>query len=249
MSSLAEPRQQAILELLNTGGQAVVSELARRFDVSEMTIRRDLSTLEEMGLAVRVHGGAIAGEKSRFTSRLSTNSRAKAKAVAKLVAELPNHGCIYFDGSTTVLNLVKHLKGFTRLQVATNNVETFNRLAAIRGPSPILIGGTFDPRTDNLIGPLALRTIEALSFEKAFFSAWGLNVATGLNEATVEDAQVKALVALRTPSVFVAVDHSKFGVTAAGTWMHGGGASLLSTDLPPDDGRLAPFRDMFDSIV
>lgn len=126
MAVLAEPRQQAILELINNGGHAVVSELARQFQVSEMTIRRDLKVLEGMGLAVRVHGGAISGEKSRFTSRLSTNARAKAKAAAKLAQFLPPKGCIYLDGSTTILNLVRNLKGYTQLQVATNNVETFN---------------------------------------------------------------------------------------------------------------------------
>ncbi len=249
MTVLAEPRQRAILEILNAGGQALVSELARRFDVSEMTIRRDLRVLEGRGLALRVHGGALAGEKSRFTHRLSVNSRAKAKAVAKFAAALPREGCIYFDGSTTVLNLVRHLKGLARLQVATNNVETFNRLAAARGPSPILIGGSLDLRTDNLIGPLAVRSIEALVFEKAFFSAWGLDELSGLNEVTVEDAEVKARVAARTRSVYVAVDHSKLGVTASGTWQHGGEKSVLSTDLEAGDARLDPFRRMFSEIV
>lgn len=248
MTVLAEPRQQAIVELLAAGGHAVVSELARRFSVSEMTIRRDLQLLENMGLAVRVHGGAIAGEKSRFTSRLSTNAKAKARAVAKLASELPREGCIYFDGSTTVLNLVKHLKGFTHLQVATNNVETFNRLVSARGPSPMLIGGSLDLRTDNLIGPLAVRSIEALVFEKAFFSAWGLNAGTGLNEVTVEDAQVKQQVATRARKVLVAVDRSKLGVVAGGTWSHGVEKSILSTDLEPGDEALAPFRDLFSTI-
>ena len=246
---LAESRQQAILEELNRGGHAVVSELAKCFAVSEMTIRRDLKLLEEMGLAVRVHGGALPGERSRFTSRLSTNARSKAKAVGKLVSRIPHSGCVYFDGSTTVLNLVKHLRGLNRLQVATNNVETFNRLTALRGPSAILIGGTFDPRTDNLIGPLAVRSIEALVFEYAFFSAWGLNPATGLNEVTVEDAEVKARVASRSKTVCIAIDHSKFGVVAGGTWRHGREKSTLSTDLRPDDENVRPFSKLFGTVL
>ncbi len=249
MPELAEPRQQAILDLLNSGGHAVVSSLARQFAVSEMTIRRDLKLLESRGLAIRVHGGALAGEKSRFSSRLSSNSRAKAKAVAKFVPELPDQGCVYFDGSTTVLNLVRHLKGLTRLQVATNNIETFNRLAALRGPTPILIGGSLDIRTDNLIGPLALRSIEVLAFEKAFFSAWGLDAGVGLNEVTMEDAQVKDLVARRARQVYVALDHSKLGVVTAGTWDHGCGKSILATDIEPDDERVRPFRNVFSAII
>lgn len=249
MPELAEPRQQAILDLLNSGGHGVVSALARRFGVSEMTIRRDLKLLEEQGLAIRVHGGALAGEKSRFSNRLSANSRAKSKAVAKLVPELPERGCVYFDGSTTVLTLVKHLKGFAKLQVATNNIETFNRLAALRGPTPILIGGSLDIRTDNLIGPLALRSIEALAFEKAFFSAWGLDSGVGMNEVTMEDAQVKDRVARRTRQVYIALDHSKLGVVTAGAWDHGRDKAVLATDLEPGDPRLAPYADLFHMII
>ncbi len=249
MTELAEPRQQAILDLLNSGGHAVVSSLARDLGVSEMTIRRDLQLLESQGLAIRVHGGALAGEKSRFSNRLSSNSRAKSKAVAKFIPELPDQGCVYFDGSTTALNLVKHLKGLTRLQVATNNIETFNRLAALRGPTPILIGGSLDIRTDNLIGPLAIRSIEALAFEKAFFSAWGLDAGVGLNEVTMEDAQVKEQVARRARHVYVALDHSKLGVVTAGTWIHGRDKSILATDLEPDDRRLEPFRNVFSVII
>lgn len=249
MTVLAEPRQKAMAELLNAGGHASVSDLARKFGVSEMTVRRDLQTLEAMGLAVRVHGGALAGERSRFSHRLSTNARDKARAVSKFVADLPREGCVYFDGSTTVLNLAKYLKGLSRLQVATNNVETFNRLAALRGPVPILVGGTLDIRTDNLIGPLAVRSIEALAFEKAYCSAWGLSPATGLNEVTVEDALVKGEVVKRARSVCVAIDHSKLGVLAAGTWDHNAAKSILATDLPPDDPELDAFRGMFAEIL
>lgn len=249
MTELAEPRQRHILQLVNNDGQAVVSELALRFDVSEMTIRRDLGMMEDMGLVVRVHGGAVAGERSRFTNRLSTNARAKAKAAGKLAAFLPENGCVYFDGSTTVLNLVKFLKGRTRLQVATNNVETFNRLAAVKGPTPILLGGSLDTRTDNLIGPLAIRSVESLVFENAFFSAWGIAPGVGLNEVTMEDAGVKEAVARRAQRVYLAADHSKLGVVAAGAWAHGEEKSVLATDLAADDKRLDRYRGLFKTIA
>ncbi len=248
MPELAEPRQEAILQLLESGGHVAVSELARRFGVSEMTIRRDLHVLEELGRAVRIHGGAKAIEKSRFTSRLSTNARSKARAAQKLSGEIPAEGCVYFDGSTTVLNLVKFLRGRTKLQVATNNIETFNRIAAMNGPAPILLGGTLDLRTDNLIGPLAFRSVEALVFVKAFFSAWGIRPETGLNEVTVEDAEVKAVVARRSEGVCVALDRSKFGVAAAGVWEHCGGRAVLATDLEPGDVMLDKYRGMFKEI-
>lgn len=248
-SGLAEPRQRRILDAIRSGGQALVSDLARNLGVSEMTIRRDLRILEERGLAVRVHGGALASGEARFTSRLGANSRLKAAAAAKLEPYLPESGCIYLDGSTTMLNLVRRLKGKTRLQVVTNNVETFNRLAALPGPSPLLVGGALDSRTDNLIGALALNSIASLGFDCAFFSAWGLDAATGMNEATLEDAVVKEGVARRARNVYLALDRSKFGVVAGGVWRHDPERTILATDLDPDDMRLDPFRSMFAGII
>jgi Transcriptional regulators of sugar metabolism len=249
MSVFAEPRQQEILSILNSGGQAVVSELAKRFSVSDMTIRRDLKSLEEKGLAVRVHGGAIAAASSRFNYRLSANSRAKAKAIGKLVSSIPDNGYVYLDGSTTMLGLVKHFKGRTNVQVATNNVETFNRLARLHGPIPLLIGGRLDSRTDNLIGPIAVRSVTALAFDAAFFSAWGIEAQTGLNEITPEDADVKEHVAARARLVYVSVDSSKLGLTAGSTWRQEREKSTLATDLEPDDPRVQPFAAMFGSII
>lgn len=249
MPVLAGPRQEEIIEILDAGGEVVVSELARRFGVSEMTIRRDLHSLEESGRVIRVHGGAVAGERSRFTSRLGANARAKMRAVAKIADFIPARGVVYFDGSTTILNLVKRLKGFSQLQVATSNVETFNRIAMVKGPTPILLGGSLDSRTDNLIGPLALRSVEALAFECAFFSVWGIDPQSGLNEATMEDAQIKALVAARSRSVYVAVDHSKLGVMAGGVWEHATEKSVLATDLDPGDKRLESYARMFNTII
>lgn len=246
---LAGPRQQEILSILETGGEVVVSDLARRFNVSEMTIRRDLRNLEESGRVVRVHGGAVLGERSRFTSRLAANTKAKSKAVSKLVQFIPERGCIYLDGSTTILNLVKRLGSLHQLQVATNNVETFNRISMLKGVTPLLIGGSLDPRTDNLIGPLAMRSVEALAFECAFFSAWGVDSETGLNEATTEDAEVKAYVASRSRGVYVALDHSKLGVVAGGVWEHNKERAVLATDLEPDNPRLDRYRKMFSRII
>lgn len=248
-AELAESRQNAILDELKAGGHVVVSRLARELGVSEMTVRRDLRRLEERGLAVRVHGGALASGGARFSDRLSAHARDKAAAAGKLVKYLPFSGCVYLDGSTTMLSLIRPLMNATHLQVATNNAETYRRLTAAPGVDPVLIGGRLDRRTDNLVGPLAERSIESLVFEAAFFSAWGLDPATGLNEVTLEDAEVKRRVAARARSVYVAIDHSKFGVTANGVWQSDPGRSILATDLPTEHESLKAFRDMFSEIV
>jgi len=249
MATLAERRHQMILDAVRADGEIAVNRLARRLSVSGMTVRRDLAGLEDRGLLVRVRGGAMAAAPVRFDERLAARSAAKARAAKKLESLLPETGTIYLDGSTTMLHLVPALRRARGLQVATNNAETFRRLVTVPGVEPLLIGGRLDRRTDNLVGPLAMRSLLAVVFDAAFFSAWGLDAAVGPTEATIEDAEVKDLVASRSRAVRLAVDDSKFGLTAAGAWRPDSGRTVLATNLPPADGRLAAFRKGFASIV
>ena len=248
MVNLQTNRQHQILEEVNREGGIVISRIATRLGVSEMTVRRDLKRMADQGLLVRVHGGAVAAG-ARFDQRLASNTGAKAKATRKLRPFVRDTGTVYLDGSTTMLNLVGQLKRSVGLQIATNNAETFRRLAAEPHIDPILIGGRLDRRTDNLVGPLALRSIESLAFDAAFFSTWGLSAELGPMEVTVEDAEVKEQVARRSQAVYLAVDHNKFNVTAAGSWRPDPQKTTLVTDLAPADTRLEPFVKQFGNIV
>ncbi len=249
MPKLAEDRHRALLKDLRSGKGVRIVEAAERLGVSPMTVRRDLTVLEEQGLVQRVHGGAVPSPAARFGERLSTRARAKARAAAKLARFLPREGAIYLDGSTTMLHLVSRLAGARGVQVATNNVETFRRLTSVRGVEPLLIGGQLDRRTDNLVGGLALRSILATVFDAAFFSAWGLAPRLGPMEVTLEDAEVKDLVASRSRAVYLAVDAKKLGVTAPGAWRPDQARTLLATDLSDKDARLRPYRAQFRRIL
>ncbi len=242
---LADTRQEAILEVLHREGGVVISALAAQLGVSEMTVRRDLRALEARGAARRVHGGAVLAASGRFGDRMVKSAPEKARAARKLIPYLPIEGTIYLDGSTTMLNLLDELAHRNHLQVATNNAETFRRLAALDSVQPLLIGGSLDRRTDNLVGALALRSALAIAFDAAFFSCWGLTSELGPMELTIEDAEVKEVIAGRSRQVFLAVDHEKLGVTAAGAWRPDRAKTRLATDLPAHDTRLAGFDELF----
>lgn len=249
MSQLAIDRQKAIQDHLESEGKAVISSLAKELDVSEMTIRRDLRQMEEQGLLRRVHGGAVPVQSARFDDRLEAHTTDKAKAVAKLASYVPQQGTIYLDGSTTMLHLVPRLHASQGLTVATNHIETFQRLAALPGVEGILIGGTLDRRTDNMVGALAIRSILHLAFDAAFFSAWGLSAEVGPMEVTLDDAEVKDLVASRSQSVYLAVNHQKLGTIAPGAWGAEPERATLATDLPPDTPALSSYRERFHHIL
>lgn len=249
MVKLQEDRHRIILNLLENNNGVIISRVARELNVSEMTIRRDLVILEEKGLLKRVHGGAVAVEQARFGQRLTEQKPGKIKATGKLLNYLPEAGTIYLDGSTTMLNLVDNLSGSKNIQVATNNVETFHRLSNINKVDPLLIGGKLDRRTDNMVGSLAMRSILAIAFDAAFFSSWGIAPDLGMMEVTLEDAEVKDLVASRSKSVYVAIDESKLERTASGAWRPDREKAILATNLKSNDQRLKPYKNIFSQIL
>ena len=55
-------RQQEIVRLTQAQGKVSVAELAQRFEVSEVTIRSDLATLDSKRLVVRSRGGAMVND-------------------------------------------------------------------------------------------------------------------------------------------------------------------------------------------
>src|SRR4051812_2191675 len=88
---LAEPRRQAIVELIRGAGSVSVSELEARFGISAMTARRDLAELERQGAVRRTHGGAVlpgvSAHEDSFAQRVETFSEAKI-ALAETALEL-----------------------------------------------------------------------------------------------------------------------------------------------------------------
>jgi len=91
-----------VLRRLAAHGEVGFTELAEEFGVSEMTIRRDLETLEADGLARRVRGGAISVVSRSYepplTVRATTASAAKA-AIGAAAAGLVN------DGDTVIIDV------------------------------------------------------------------------------------------------------------------------------------------------
>lgn len=238
---LAHERQAELQRLIEEHGTVVVSELARHWEISEMTVRRDLKLLEERGIVSRVHGGAVASGALRWRARLDQDRGVKEQAVAKLTAFLPEFGCIYLDGSTTIFHLIDAMDRASGLTVATNNVDTLQRLAACPGVRPVLIGGRLNEATDNLVGPVARRSLEALAFDAAFFSAYAIDVELGCSEPELEDAEVKNWVIERSAAQYLAINHQKLGQRAAGVWVSDPTTTTLATDLAPDDPQVAAF--------
>ena len=75
------------MRIVEERGRVRVGELAARFHVSAVTIRKDLLALEADGRLVRTHGGAIAIDRSR--PELAFDIRERLQPAEKLGSARP----------------------------------------------------------------------------------------------------------------------------------------------------------------
>ena len=209
-------RRQSLLDILRKQPGLRVPELALALDVSEGTVRNDLNALEEQGLLVRVHGGAVLNQKSQFQNnsfvrRYQQNAAAKL-AISREAAVLVKDGdSILLDASSTVYYLAKALSERRHLRVMTNGFEVARELAQNTTNTVILIGGVVNNESSSVTGLLSEHIIEELSIQKAFLSCSGFSLERGMTEVLLAEAQIKRKAIESSQQLFALIDFSKFG--------------------------------------
>jgi len=209
-------RRQSLLELLRKQPVLRVPELATALDVSEGTVRNDLNALEQQGLLVRVHGGAVLNQQDQFQNnsfvrRYQQNAAAKL-AIAREAAVLVSDGdSLLMDASTTAYYFAKALSERRRLRVMTNGFEVARELAQNSSNTVILIGGVVNNESSSVTGLLSEHIIEELHIQKAFLSCSGFSLERGMTEVHLAEAQLKRKVIESSQQLFALIDSSKFG--------------------------------------
>ncbi|MFI6504872.1 DeoR/GlpR family DNA-binding transcription regulator [Nonomuraea typhae] len=211
-------RLDLTLRLVQGSDRVSVSELAHRLGVSEMTVRRDLDALERQGLVRRVHGGAVATrtreEEAAFSTRRAWQPATKDRLGAAVAALVEPGSRVLLDAGTTTVHVAEHLAGRAPLTVAVLSLQAAAALADRPGIELLIVGGRSRPGERSLVGPLALRTLEALVFDCFVLSIGGVHAEHGWSEFSLDDAAVKQA-GLRQAARTVAVaDATKLGVRA-----------------------------------
>lgn len=243
-----EERIGEMRDLIAEQGTVRIDELAQSFGVSEMTVRRDLDELEALGFARRVRGGAIALGPEPWEQRHQHNAKAKAKIAEKLLTLVPASGTVAFDASTTIYRLAASIEAARDLIVVTNGWDTFHSMKGTPGVSASLTGGTEEPRTGSLVGPMAVRTAQSFLYDTFFGSAAALDPELGSSESALAESEVKRAFSQTSNRIVLAVDHSKLGTRAQARMFDFEQIDLLVTDLEPSDQLLDPYRDLTEIV-
>lgn len=215
---LSSDRKQKILSLLDENGSIQVSELIDLFDVSDMTIRRDLDILERKGLLRRVHGGAVLNRgrsyEPPFLSR-STSRQEQKQRIGQAAADLIHVGdSIMLDVGTSTLEVARAIPANQNLTVITPCFQIANLLANHPGMRLILTGGIIRPGELSMVGHLAERAVRDFFVDKLFLGAAGVDLQSGLTEFNIEDTLVKQAMLNQAKEVILVVDSLKFSKVA-----------------------------------
>lgn len=235
---VSEKRKLFIRNNIKNNGTVLVNELAQKLQVSEMTIRRDLSELEQEGFLKRTHGGAVR-EVSRsyeppFTVRKSVNTAAKSRIGLKAASYVEEGDTIAVDSGTTTLEFAKHLQSFRNLTIVTPSIHIASMFLTNPGVETILSGGVVRKTEGSLVGEITRRTFENLYFDKFFMSTAGLSADAGFTEYIIDDAEIKKLIVSHSKKTIALMNSEKFDKTALSQVCRLEDADILITEKNPD---------------
>lgn len=246
----AKTRRDRIQRRIRTELEVGYAELAAEFDVSEMTIRRDVEALESQGVVRRVVGGAITTKglkgpdtEPSFATRVADAAEEK-RHIAELVADLIGRNeTLILDSGSTALAVAQSLKGRgLGLTVVTPSVLVALALVDEPGTTVVLTGGELRPGELSLIGPAAEDTLAGYNCDTYVMGVAGIDGDRGISDYHQAESRVKRAASKRADRVVVAADKSKLGRVTFVSIAALAEVDLIVTDGPTDHPALVAAR-------
>ncbi|MEU3145305.1 MULTISPECIES: DeoR/GlpR family DNA-binding transcription regulator [unclassified Streptomyces] len=233
---LARQRQEKIAQLVRQHGSIRVSALTERFDVSDMTIRRDLEALERRGRLDKVHGGAVTPDhggtaEPAFTEKRPLQTAAKEAIAAEAARLVAPGSAVGLTAGTTTWTLARHLLDVPDITVVTNSVRVAQTLHTHRRQKQtvVLTGGVRTP-SDALVGPVAVTALRTLHVDVLFMGVHGMAALTGFTTPNPQEAETNRAMCRSARRIVVLADHTKWNTTGTAAIVALETADILITD-------------------
>ena len=229
---LTEQRYEQILKLLEKEGSITVTEVKDLLNISESTVRRDITALHNAGKLVKVFGGAVASDhvvtpQEPTVAQKITVHVSQKQRIAEYAAGMIGQGeFIYLDAGTTTGYMLDFLKD-KNVAVVTNAVVHAQTLAA-SGVKVRLIGGELKSSTEAVVGSEAIETLRKYHFTKGFFGTNGVTKKAGFTTPDANEAMVKKVALEQCQEKYILCDHSKFGEVSSVTFAPFAGAKVIT---------------------
>lgn len=208
-------RHKLILKKLEENGFVNVNDLSQEFNVSLVTIRKDLKLLEERKLLFRSHGRAIPADPYITEHHVNIKEKIHAEEKIRIAIEAgsnlePNDSIIIASG-TSVIEFAKHIKQIEGLTVLTASLNTALILSENPNIDVIQLGGTIRRSSSSVVGPIGEKMLAELTFTKLFLGVDGIDIEFGLTTTNIMEASLNQQMIKAAQKIIVLTDSSKFG--------------------------------------
>lgn len=210
-------RRNLLIEIIKSKNGASVKELASLLDVSEMTIRRDLSVLEQDNIVTNVYGAAIYNPANKEQSDIYELSYAKfsqdteKKSIGSFAASfIKSNDIIVIDTGSTTEMLAEHIDDDLEATILCYNANILNSLRLKDNLSLIFSGGHYHPKTQMVESAEGIDLIQSMRFTKAFISAAGIHKSLGVTCAYHYEIPTKKAIMHSSVEKILLLDSSKF---------------------------------------
>ncbi len=212
----ASERHDLIVEMITKSGRVTVKELALRFDISEDSIRKDLTLLEHKGLLKKTYGGAVALKENPHLFALEQRKEIASPQrliIARKAAELirPDE-TVFLDISATNIELAREISQLDfNLTVVTNMIDVLNSLIQARNIEVIFIGGKINQERDGFWDSVALKMIRLFKIDRAFLGVVGIDlIQDQLTTYHIEDGNFKEQIIASSQASYLLCEQRKF---------------------------------------
>lgn len=210
---LAEERVMLIAEVLKNSGSVTIEELAQRFNVSKMTIRRDLEKCQRLGLGQRCHGGAILQDsfipEVALEDRRHINIEGKQRIADACRDLVPENSVLYLDAGTTTDFVAERIKNIPGITVFTNDL--YIAITLLSGSAQVyMLGGKLQKSSGSLLGEQMSRAIDGLRFDVAFTGCSAIDDSFDTFTPSVEKVEFRRSLARNAKKSYALADSSKF---------------------------------------
>jgi len=211
-------RQDRILKMIRSRGVVKIDELSKIFDVSVLTIRRDLFVLEKKGLVERTHGGALLSQNLNVEAFYSEKDRKNVfekEAIAREVVKyIDENTTVFINSGSTSRQILRQMSEHNGL-IITNNVTALIEAQNKDYCNLVLTGGEFRFKSNSLIGRLAKLSLEQVYASTCILGVDGVSYKYGFTTNISEEVEMNRCMIEKTRgSVIVVADHDKIGVVA-----------------------------------
>ncbi|MDR2110147.1 MAG: DeoR/GlpR family DNA-binding transcription regulator [Spirochaetaceae bacterium] len=208
-------RQEKILRYINDAKKANTGQLAREFNVSKVTIRRDIDVLAQKGLLFKAHGGAVSSSSTflheiPYSDKAVVNSAAK-KAIGLTAAKMIEDGdIIILDAGSTTLEIAKNIKK-DNITVLTNDLKIAMELTNKPNIHVMVSGGNLTSSVYTLTGNISVDFFKKIHVNKTFLGCDAVDIEFGISNRTYEEIDIKLAMIKAADEVIMVTDNSKLG--------------------------------------